>query len=289
MNITINDEKVDFTLAQERRALDIYAGIEKWLCDQQLFVSDLGINGEQIFLDEIKEWGQIPVEKIDSFDFIVLNRNDLSLKHYNVVISFFSVFIDALKEGNSPVIVELLKELPAVTENLPAIIGIETGRQMVSYIVDAIKESGLPESMAPEKMKKLIDDFGSPVRILEGRVREIQQPEDELKNTGEILISLLLEMEELSVNLQTGKDAEAMNFIIRVVELLQKVIRLIFFIKTPDKKENGVLSGFAERITGILSQVEEAFISEDSVLIGDLMEYELKPVLEEFPQILSKI
>lgn len=283
MHIKINDEAVDFTLSGEKSALDVFAGIEKWLSDQHLLVSDLGINGKQIFLDEIKEWGQMPVEQVDSFDFIVLNQEDLNLKHYNVVISFFTLFIEALSEDNRNTVAELMKDFPAVAENLPGVIGVETGDRMRDYIVGAIKDSGLPDNATAEGIQKIIGDFTSLVRIFEGRIREVLQPKEELKITRDVLISLLPEMEELSVNLQTGKDLQAMNFIIRVVELLQKVIRLIFFVKKADNNDDGILSDFAERVTEVLGQVEEAFVSEDSVLIGDLMEYELKPVLEEFP------
>jgi hypothetical protein len=95
------------------------------------------------------------------------------------------------------------------------------------------------------------------------------------------------EISEISVLLQTGKDRQAMDTIVRFSELSQNLVRLVSSISPPNANED--VQGFYRELNGVLSELLEAFETKDSVLIGDLMEYEVAPRLGRLRTILQEL
>ena len=123
--------------------------------------------------------------------------------------------------------------------------------------------------------------------ILKERISELSDPLGELIKTTKALKLSQAEINDISVMLQTGKDREALNSIIKFSELSQKTVRLYPLLKNAeifDFEEiliNDIkLSEYYNDLNEILSELIEAFTANDSVLIGDLLEYEVAPRLE---------
>ena len=122
---------------------------------------------------------------------------------------------------------------------------------------------------------------------LQDRIHEITNPEDELKVTINQLSSLIDPMNEIPVQLQTGKDREAMQTVLRFIEASQKMIRLYPILKTTSGFDmqrklasEETLEEFYSDFNTILHELMEAFDATDSILIGDLLEYEISPRIE---------
>ena len=106
---------------------------------------------------------------------------------------------------------------------------------------------------------------------------------EELEDPGGALRRLLSELREcggraseVPLLLQTGRDREAMAVIVRFSELTQTLVRLLDAapLLTIDSRRPDEFFGDLNRI---LKELIEAFEAKDSVLIGDLMEYEIAP------------
>jgi hypothetical protein len=96
----------------------------------------------------------------------------------------------------------------------------------------------------------------------------------------------------VSILLQTGKDRQAMDTIVRFSELAQSLVRVVSSVLPADeaKRIGGVdVQEFYQELNGILSELLQAFESKDTVLIGDLMEYEVAPRLEKLHQVLEEL
>ena len=118
--------------------------------------------------------------------------------------------------------------------------------------------------------------------LLEMRRREIADPEGQAASGSVALASMAENLDDVAVKLQTGKDKAAMETIIRLTELLQAFMRPMAWISgDEDVKKIG------DDMTGILAELEEALKAGDTVLIGDLLEYEIKPRLIELPSTFS--
>ena len=97
---------------------------------------------------------------------------------------------------------------------------------------------------------------------------------------------------EIAVLLQTGDDKTAMTLLIEFTDATQSLIRSIIrfneaLIKTnEDQKLINDLSPseFFSGLYKFLHQIENAFDQKDSILIGDLLEYEIAPRMHHLLQ-----
>ena len=93
------------------------------------------------------------------------------------------------------------------------------------------------------------------------------------------------ELLELPVKLQSGKDKEASTLITKLADLIEKfchtatlsaLFQDIYKKLTIDGK---TINEFFQNFSGILNDFEQAIASKDTVLMGDLAEYEISPRL----------
>jgi hypothetical protein len=120
------------------------------------------------------------------------------------------------------------------------------------------------------------------------RLAELRAPVAEMRTAASLFEARAPELAELPVLLQTGKEDQAMKVVLYFIEIFNKVIRII-----PELRRNGVdtsaisvgSSGMPEfygAFNEVLRELTEAFEHKDSVLIGDLAEYEVLPRMRSF-------
>ncbi len=90
---------------------------------------------------------------------------------------------------------------------------------------------------------------------------------------------------DVAVHLQTGHDREAMEAIIRFSEVSQSMLRIFSHIASQEEYQTLRIDGqtceeFYTEFNALLNDVLTAFDARDSVLIGDLFEYEIAPRVE---------
>ena len=118
---------------------------------------------------------------------------------------------------------------------------------------------------------------------MQARLEEAEHPGDALASRVGLLRGCLGELKEVSVLLQTGRDKPAMEIVIRFTDVVQSLMDLLPFLP-PDAERARILV----ELTPILRELVAAFGSRDSVLIGDLLEYEVAPRMEKIAPLLEK-
>jgi hypothetical protein len=124
--------------------------------------------------------------------------------------------------------------------------------------------------------------------LFKERLAEIQSPAEEMRKAAALYAAEAEELGELPVLLQTGKDEQAMKAVLVFIETFNKAIRII-----PELKRTGVevaslavdgqaLPDFYSSLNEVLRKLSTAFEDKDSVLIGDLAEYEVVPRMTSF-------
>ncbi|MBP3607961.1 MAG: hypothetical protein J6J11_06575 [Treponema sp.] len=99
-------------------------------------------------------------------------------------------------------------------------------------------------------------------------------------------LKLADELKSVSIYLQSGKDNEANKLITSLADLIDNICHTASLSALfPDKFGNLLIDGktlpdFFLDFSGILSELEKALETKDSVLTGDLAEYEISPRLE---------
>ncbi|WP_294427705.1 hypothetical protein [uncultured Treponema sp.] len=108
----------------------------------------------------------------------------------------------------------------------------------------------------------------------------------------EILSNELL---ELPVKLQSGKDQEATGLIAKFADFIEKfchttTLSALFPSVYEKLKIDGKgVNEFFQEFSQILSDFEQAIVTKDTVLMGDLAEYELSPRLQAITQTIKEL
>jgi hypothetical protein len=296
VKLFINDNPVDIQLQEEKTAFDIIKQLDAWLSEQGHALIGLSIDGAPVELAG-QEWRVRPLDGIDIIRIEAPNLHQLrlanlgALNHYAETLN--AALVDLSNGKNTlPVILQAIKTYPAVQPALSYLTDNISGDQSsdpVSIETDRLfaacfqADGSFNASVLPALAKQV-----HALAVLSaGRINEASQPIREAHATAAILGELLPRLGMVSTDLLTNKTKEAFDTILQFSELLSKLLRLFWLmleVKAPDQPapwSREELQDWALLVNQCLQQVTEALESQDTVLLGDLLEYELPQHIEK--------
>ena len=100
------------------------------------------------------------------------------------------------------------------------------------------------------------------------KIEVLQTANDYMNNLKDGIVNL-------ANMIQEGKEQEAITIIPQVVDGIEWIVQVIILTKEVQKNEIGV-----EGLNDQLQEIIEALENEDYILVGDLFNYEILPILE---------
>ncbi len=286
MRILVNNEEIDFTLENEKTLGDVMTEIEKWIQESGFNITSLKANGKTLPLQDKNTWYGIGINDIDTLEMTASHISQLRAENLETAYQYLSLLQNALSRKDSKLFNELKVGLPFMIESLENNFLID---RKTTEGLDRIKRLkgeeliSLDQNLSHE-MENFIDDMKVSVK---NAYNEILKPADSLKSLVEELVTSEREISEVSILLQSGRDREAMDKIVRFSDLTSRLFRILSSmdfsgIISIEELKIGGKSGkeFYRELNGILGELIEAFGIGDYVLIGDLLEYEIAPRLE---------
>jgi hypothetical protein len=287
VEIQVNDQPLDFTLEGERTLGEVVRGLERWLEGSPLVLYSVRHRGRELLGRPAGEWAEMPQAKVGRLEVTVKHTEELTRANLKTVAEFLAM-ARTFSSGTAtdPVLAEeLARGLPALAESLRRHFPtseVQTGLAGLAALL-----SGARPGSGEEEARR---ETGARLQELESRVaRRLEELEDPRGALGRLAAELepcITGAAEVSLLLQTGRDKEAMEAIVRFTELSQALVRLLDAAKLPaiDGREPREYFGELNRV---LNELVEAFDAKDTVLIGDLMEYEIAPRLRQLQLALS--
>lgn len=276
MTITINGDNVNYTLEDEKTAGEVLAGLSSWLEDSGLLVGGIMLDDESVPLGEI-EWRERPVDGIQNLSIEAVSIRAGRVMQLETARDYFILLKDAVESGNEEDIRELSESFEDLRSILPHLLDEGPNPTIVPHLEESMAKLDKRENLA-----FLVNETTQLAMLLEGRRREAANPEGEAKSAALALAAMAGSLDDVAVHLQTGKDKQAMETIIGLTELLQTFMRALSWIGADNDVES-----ITDDMNAILAELEEALKASDTVLIGDLLEYEIKPRLLDLPDALS--
>ena len=282
MEIYVNGEQVSFSLEKENSLFDIYTALCLWAGEQGVQITGCQVNGKDLSLPLSEEEGKAPLDSIMQLA-VTANGKEEELE---IIHHYFEIFSAALQAGNEEVVRECLKEYPYIraglSAHMPDIFDLSAGKTFAS---DALLLAGRDKTNALNQTEKdaMSSYAHAALMIVEDSLREVLNPQQEASSASRLLVAAKPALENVPVLLQAGKDREAMQCILSFTELALKAIRLLA------ERRGGQESSrkFCGELNGILNELRSAFELRDSVLIGDLFEYEIAPRIDKLAQLLA--
>jgi hypothetical protein len=267
MDITINGNPADIIPEKERTLGEFLLGIETWLSGSRHILSGLQVDGAIIGANAMA----------DAFLWELKNIKTIALK----TSTHSELLGEALFTAR-----EMLKTYEAVSfneqgrlrepwEKSPA--GMFLSEEAPDIYEDILKTLR-GEGLSPKMLDGLMDE----------RLRELGSPRNELRNMEEGLTAVARRLEDLPLDIQTGKDQQAAQTISLFSGITEKLFRLFFLLNQEGIITEGrtvedlSVQAFIAEFTTALKELLAAYEVKDVVLVGDLAEYELAPRLLKF-------
>ncbi len=291
MIITINEQEVDFTLEGEEKAFDIYKSISSFLKGSNHLIYSFIIDDLETDPEELDKWKDKKSSDITKIEVTALTEKEYLLTGLLTVAEYINLLLRSLSQNSKTTLDDLMNEYPSIAKNIPILIKGNHGELIAQYLNLTVEKSGLLNGIFIESYKEtFFKEITNIAELINSAAREIEDPTKELHSSIGVLENLIPQLNDVSILLQTGQDQKAMGLIITLTELLQKILRIISIFDTDNIHiNNESYESFSLNLNSILNELAEAFDAKDSVLIGDLLEYEISPKLEQLSNVVKSI
>jgi hypothetical protein len=267
MNITIDGKQADITIEGERTIGDVLAGLENWLRGSGYRLSGLDLDGE--------------AAGPQSLD-LLFDRELTAVGTLNVRTSPWAEHaaqsVAALGETLRGLETRAFQEREALRREWAARAEARFIKEEFPDLYAMAEKTFAGEGLSP-------GDLG---KSLEERLRELEGPREELEAQGPMVETLARRLKDLPLDIQTGKDSRAAETMGLFSTLAEKLFRLFNLLRIGGFfPENLTVDGspvreFIGEFDSALKELIQAYEGRDTVLVGDLAEYELAPRLLQF-------
>jgi hypothetical protein len=267
MKITIDGKQTDVTIENEKTLGDVLAALENWLRGSGYRISGLMVDGETVDGASLDRFFDRELSNVGTLD---LKTSSWAEHAAQSITSLYSMIAEMEKSAYA--------EREGLRAEWAALPEAQFLKSEMPELGDAAERSFTGEGPAPGELRS----------ILEERLRELENPRQELTGAGPLVETLAQRLRDLPLDIQTGKDRRAAETMGLFSTLAEKLVRLFNLLKiegfSPENKTVGgmpVLDYMGE-FDSTLKDLVRAYEDQDTVLVGDLAEYELAPRLIQF-------
>lgn len=301
MEILLNGKPLDVTLENEKNLGEIINGVEIWLKNSDLLITSIKISDKELLSEIPEKWKNTLIGDIDQVALTVKPTSEVHASSLQNIVHFITMLKQAFSNKDVNLLHELNDGYPFMIESLSLLTKQYKFKEVKNYTL--FFANHFP-SINPQKVIALTEkELHEAIIIIDTLLthliemtEEINDPFNSLQKCGEKIKTSIQDISEVSILLQTGKDREAMNTLVSFSDTLQKFLRIFLILK--ENKNINVdsltisdmsIEEYASELNGFLKELIDAFQINDSVLIGDLLEYEIAPRLEGLIRFIEKL
>jgi hypothetical protein len=261
MQIRINDQTADITLENEKTAGEVIANIEQWLASGGHRLSGISIDGQVALTSMLDDFFSRKIDDIKILDLYTSTVSELTAESLLNLLADIKYF-ESLDYEEKKTFYQNWKE-----------------SAQANFICDKI----------PDLYNVFVNSFSggdinlrSVSSMTEERLREIKDPLSEFSNIQPLLEETCSRLENLALDIQTGKDSRAAQTIQLFSGISEKILRILGQLDiqgylSEQEPFSGIIGDFGNLVNELLSAYEK----HDTVLVGDIAEYEAAPKLRE--------
>lgn len=326
MEIFINKEKLDFQLEEEKNLKEVIEGINDWLFKNLKVVDEIIIDGK-VFKDDIQNLVKYPVDSALKLDLTIIDINELvhsSLSETKSYLTEICNYLNSKSDFSEEDIKRLISGV-SWTINIfsrinkiynyeqlfktkkfnfiKEIINLEKTKEKIEHLEVTKKFDEINKILKNElilHLSKWADNIDILVKKNEASFKNIESIRDKVSEQIFKIIKKVPDIQKLIemivMDMQTGHEKEAMTNIQIITGTLESIFALLQLIKSTFsvdynqiKYNNETIASFNKNIMELLKEIVQAMEIKDTVLISDLLNYELSPKLEQYGDILKLI
>jgi len=267
MNIFINGKKADITLDTEKTLGDVLQGIDLWISPAGSRIQDIQLDGVLLGDETLSGALLKDIREIKNLEISVSTWRELAAEALDTLQKTCALYMDAQFDDRNQIKSDW--EMSAA------------GRFLASDIRDMYELSSLVlsgEGISASDFSVLIGE----------RQREVSDPKQETDAAENLVKNIAKRMEDLPLDMQTGKDLKAAETVQLFAHTNEKLFRIFFILRSEWLSldtfmiEDQNARVFIDDFNAALKELSAAYGNRDTVLAGDIAEYELAPRLLKF-------
>lgn len=275
MEIRLDGKPADITLENEKTVMELLAGIEQWLEGSGLVLSGLEIDGKSYGTLSLSSALRLPLEGLSLVNIKTSGWAELTLEALINLKNDLESFASASPEERN-------NYREGWESSYSALFLKENDRDVYTAALRALEED--PSLVSPDSVERANT-------LIAERIREIENPRREMKAMLPLAEEVAGRLEDLPLDMQTGKDSRAAETMAVFSPLVEKIFRLMALFRyfgadidnmearSVNGPEQASLKDTVQAFSAALKETLTAFENKDTVLVGDLAEYELAPGL----------
>ena len=286
MDFRVNGVTIDMGAEDEEGLGLVLARADEFLEREGSVITGLAVDGRPIGPDDYGSIKDLRVGGVRSVDLAAESSSDYRAKALGLLVDLIAMAAEAAR-GEASSWEPLRAATDEFVRTLSGLFSADELSFVQSFASLVDTASGEAAAAGGRPGPETLADFEARVSgfdlVFRERLAEIKEPAAEMRRCAELFAAEAEELRELPVYLQTGKEDRAMKAVLLFIEIFNKVIRLIPELRrlgvdtSAIKVEGQELPAFYASFNEILRSLSKALEDKDSVLMGDLAEYEVAP------------
>jgi hypothetical protein len=288
VRLTINGEEITYSLENEKTLGEVVRGVQGWLAEAGFHVTGMTADAHDLFREPPDQWSRIEVGAVAELEVRAAHTGDMKLAHWRTVERWLGMLEEEVRAAGpgtpAETITELLADFPETIQGMRSNPFLPPGSTAGSRFEAAFAGQGAAAVAAwpPARLREAAEATAELRLLVSRRLADASAPAESLKRCAAGIRESMALLPEVSVLLQTGRDKAAMEIVIGFADVVQSLLGLLPFL--PPDSNRGKLLG---ELTPFLRDLVAAFDAKDSVLIGDLLEYEITPRIQRLAPVLE--
>lgn len=303
MEFRVNDEALDLGLEAGGATVgDMLARADELLERAGAIIVGIRVDGREIDADSFASVRDLPAAGCARIDIAAEGASGVRAKAISTLLDLLEATVDALAAAEGTDWKALAHGTGELAEAFGGLFPADelgyvrgfaelTARAAAEAAADAAARAGGGSAVAQPAIAtraELSARSGQLKAIFGERLDELRDPRAEMRKAASLYASHAEELRELPVYLQTGREDRAMKAVLLFIEIFNKVIRIMPLLAAEGLSVDGIriegqeLPLFYSSFNEVLRKLSGALEDKDSVLIGDLAEYEVAPRMSEF-------
>jgi hypothetical protein len=264
IEIRINGNPADITLESEKTVGELLSGLEEWLSASGNRITGIELDGVTIDSEGVSRAFTQELAGICRVDIRVSGWPDIAREALFTIKEYLKLYAEASFDEQRGI-------RDAWRESLSA----KFLAGQMPDMLDLIDKTFAGAGVSIPEMDRLIDE----------RIRECTAPEQEAHNIDALVRDIAKRLEDLPLDIQTGRDSRASETMGLFSSLMEKLFRLLNLLNLRGISLEAVsieslsFHDFLREFSATLQELSSAYDSHDTVLVGDLAEYEISPRL----------
>jgi len=274
MKIKINGADADVRPENEKTVGEILGALDAWLSGTGHRLSGLNIDGKAVDAGEMELSFSRDIDTVDTLDICTSSLPQLVAESLSLTTRDIEDFREAGFDQKTG-FADKWKESPQgrlLSEQFP---------ELFDWTIKTFSGTGC----SPQVLNALFEE----------RLRELRDPAGELRRTAPLVDDICARLADFPLDIQTGKDARAAETVNVFSGVAEKVFRIFRTLGIEGYPVTGItidnipVNDYITEFDKALNELLDAYEKRDTVLIGDLAEYEMAPRLRGLYAAVSEV